>query len=153
MMRPGYLAPTGPEHGFVGGWEGLVVAYEAAELGQPGEGAFHDSAAVEQDNALGLVGALDDRHGQVPDLARVTDEPAWVPGVGPHQGDRGERLAQRGSDAERTVAVLQGGGRDHDDQQQPAGVDRDVPLAALDLLPAVVPAAGGRDGVSGADGL
>jgi hypothetical protein len=28
-----------------------------------------------------------------------------------------------------------------------------VPLAALDLLPAVVPAAGGRDGVGGADGL
>jgi hypothetical protein len=49
--------------GFVGGWEGLVVAYEAAELGQPGEGAFHDPAAVEQDKALGLAGALDDRHG------------------------------------------------------------------------------------------
>jgi hypothetical protein len=47
----------------------------------------------------------------------------------------------------------QGGGRDHDGQQQPAGVDRDVPRAALALVPAVVPAAGGRDGVGGADGL
>jgi hypothetical protein len=55
---------------------------EAAEFGQPGEAAFHDPAAVEQDEALGLAGALDDRHGQVPELARVTDEPAWVPGVG-----------------------------------------------------------------------
>src|SRR5215213_4580461 len=64
----------GPDHGFVGGWEGLVVAYEATDFGQPGEGAFHDSAAVEQDEALGLVGALDDRHGQVPDPARVADE-------------------------------------------------------------------------------
>jgi hypothetical protein len=27
----------------------------------------------------------------------------------PHQSDRGERLAQRGVEAERTVAVLQGG--------------------------------------------
>jgi len=81
------------------------------------------------------------------------DEPACVPGVGPHQGDRVERLAQRGGDAERAVPVLQGGGRDHDGQQQPAGVDRDLPLAALDLLPAVLPAAGGRDGVGGADGL
>jgi hypothetical protein len=87
------------------GWEGLVDAYVAAELGQPGEGAFHDPAAVEQDEALGLVGVLDDRHGQVPDLARVAD-PAYVSGVGPHQGDRGERLVQRGGDAERTVAVL-----------------------------------------------
>jgi hypothetical protein len=42
----------------VGGWEGLVVAYEAAESGQPGEAAFHDPAAVEQDEALGLVGRL-----------------------------------------------------------------------------------------------
>jgi hypothetical protein len=75
-------------------------------LGQPGEGAFQDSAAVEQDEALGLVGGLDDRYGQVPDLARVADEPACVPGVGPQQGDRGDRLAQRGGDAERTVAVL-----------------------------------------------
>src|SRR5215218_2296961 len=35
----------------------------------------------------------------------------------PTPGDRGERLAQRGGDGERTVAVLQGGGRDHDGQR------------------------------------
>jgi hypothetical protein len=63
--------------------------------------------------------------------------------------------------ASRSAAVMrngpsrswEGGGCDHDGQQQSAGVDRDVPLAALDLLPPVVPAAGGRDGVGGADGL
>jgi hypothetical protein len=32
-------------------------------------------------------------------------------------------------------------------------VGRDVPLAALELLPGVVPAGGGRDGAGGADGL
>ncbi len=67
----------------MGGWESLVVANEAAALGQPGEGAFHDPAAVEQDEVLGLVGALDDRYGQVSDLARVADKMACVPSVGP----------------------------------------------------------------------
>jgi hypothetical protein len=64
-----------------------------------------------------------------------------------------ENASRSAGDAERTVTVLQGGGRDHDGQQPSAGVDRDVPLAAVDLFPAVVPAAGGRDGVGGADGL
>jgi hypothetical protein len=61
--------------------EGLLAA--GAPPNEYGaETAFHDPA-VEQDEALGLVGALDDRHGQVPDIARVADEPACVPGVGP----------------------------------------------------------------------
>ena len=54
------------------------------------------------------------------------------------------------------VAVLQGG-CDRDRQQQPVGVDRNVPIAALDLHPAVVPAERyrrrGRSGVDHGRGL
>jgi hypothetical protein len=69
--------------------------------------------------------------------ASQTNRPVY-PASAPHQSDRGERLAQRGG-AERTVTVLQGGGRDHDGQQQSAGVDRDVPLAPLIFFPQSYP--------------
>jgi hypothetical protein len=50
-----------------------------------------------------------------------------------------ENASRSAGDAERTVTVLQGGGRDHDGQQPSAGVDRDVPLAAVDLFPPSYP--------------
>jgi hypothetical protein len=51
------------------------------------------------------------------------------------------------------VTVLDAGGGDHDQQQQPDGVHRDVPLAAVDLLASVKAAAGAGHGVGGTDRL
>jgi hypothetical protein len=128
-----------PDHGFVGGGQGFVVAYQAAVLGQPAEGAFHDPAAAEQDEALGRGGTLDHGDGQSPDLLGVGDESAGVSAVGPHERDGGERLAQGGGDPERAVAVLQGGDGHHDRQEQPGGVGGDVAFTALVFFPASYP--------------
>jgi hypothetical protein len=54
-----------PDHGFLGGWDGLEVVYESAELVSQAKGLTRPSGGG-AGQAVDLVGAMDDRHGQAP---------------------------------------------------------------------------------------
>ena len=53
------------DEGFSAGGRGLVVADEASVAHEPAEGAFDDPAASQDSEAAGLVGAFDDRDGEL----------------------------------------------------------------------------------------
>jgi hypothetical protein len=57
-----------------------------------------------------------------------------VSGAGPGQPDPGAAAGQVPQQRPGAVAVLDAGRGDHHGQQQPGGIDGDVPLAAVDLM-------------------
>jgi len=89
-----------------------------------------------------VVGAFHDLEGELQGGRGPGDQLAGVAAVGPCEPDLGERLLQVPQQWPGRVAVLDAGGGDQHGQQQADRVDGDVPLAAVDLLPGVVAAAG-----------
>jgi hypothetical protein len=118
----------------------LVVADEPAATGEPGKRSLDQPAFRQHDEALGLIGPLDDGE---PPVARFTDpgrrSRSLVAAVGEDDLDEGEQrpgfLVKHQSGA---VPVLKAGVVDHDVQQEPERVDEDVVLDAFDLLARVV---------------
>jgi hypothetical protein len=96
-----------------------------------------------------VIGPLHDLHCQAELVLGPGDELAGVAAVSPGELDPGERLAQVPQQRPGAVAVLDACRGDQDGQQQPDRVHGDVPLAAVDLLARVIPAAAGRDGLGG----
>ena len=125
----------------------LEVAGQATVAADPGERAFHDPAFGQDHEAMQL-GAFDDL--ELPGAGpgdRRGGRGALIAGVGEDAFDEREGAARRSiEDQERAVAVLHIGGMDDDVQEQAERVDQDVPLAAGDLLGAVVAAVVGRLG-------
>lgn len=118
----------------------LVVADEAPAAGEPCERSLDQPAFGQHDEALGLIGALDD--GKLP-VARFAHRGRrnipLVATVG--EDDPDEREERPGLFVEHqggTVAVLNTGVVDHHAQQQAKRVDADVVLDAFDLLSRVV---------------
>jgi len=70
-----------------------------------------------------------------------------VAGIGPHQFQRGEHRGQAAGQQFRAGLVADRGGHHHEGEQPALAVDDEVPAAALDLLPAVVAAGRGGNGV------
>src|ERR1019366_4289672 len=94
----------------------------------------------------------DDLKGAVQGAGCPGDQLAGVPAVGPDQADAPEPGGQPPQQVAGGVAGLHGGGghqdpQDHQDQAE--GIGGDVPLAALDFLPGVIPAAGLGHSVGG----
>jgi hypothetical protein len=113
--------------------EAFVVAGAAAVAGDPGQGALDHPAARQHFEGVQVIGPSDDLHGQVQPAAGPRDELAGVAAVGPGQADAAAGAPQVPQQRPGGVAVLRAGGGGQDVQQQAAGVDRDVPLAAVDL--------------------
>lgn len=118
----------------------LVVADEAPAAGEPCERSLDQPAFGQHDEALGLIGALDDCKLPVARFAHLgrRDVPL-VAAVG--EDDPDEREERPGLFVEHqggAVAVLNAGVVDHDVQQQPERVDEDVVLDTFDLFTRVV---------------
>jgi hypothetical protein len=154
LGRPsGHECDHGPQdHGFVAGREALLVAGGAAVLADPGEGPLYHPAA--RQDLEGVPVALGDNlHGHLQGGGPGRQLAGGVSGIGPDQADPPAGTAEVPQQRPGRVAVLDGGGGDHHDQQRARSIHGDVPLGPLNLL-GVIPAPGGfRDGVGGADGL
>ena len=117
----------------------FVVSRQAPVAADPGQGAFHDPAFGQHDEA--------------PNIAALHDLERPTTGAGDERAHLGSGVATIGDDAldewkappclsqQRfgTVAVLDIGRLHVDVQQQALRVDEDVTLAPKDLLPSVVP--------------
>src|SRR5215470_15964611 len=133
-QAPGHEVGHGPQdHGFVGGGQAFVVADGAAVLADPGEGSFDNPAPRQDLEGVQVVGAADDLQGQVQAGGPGGEPPGLVAGVGPDQADAGAGAAQVPQQGAGGVAVLHRGRGDDRVEQQAAGIDGDVPLAAVIL--------------------
>lgn len=117
-----------------------MVANEAAAAGQPGERALDNPPLWQDDEALGLVGALDD--GELPVAGgghmRGADG-ALVGAIGEDNLEEGKRRSCPGiKDQGGAVPILNARMVNNDVQQQPERVDEDVVFDPLDLFPAII---------------
>lgn len=116
----------------------LVVAREAPVAADPGEGAFHNPALGQHDEAANIA-ALHDL--KLP-ITGASDESTHLrPGVttiGNDTLDEGETPPSLPQQCFGAVTVLDIGGVDVDVQQQALRVDEDMALATEDFLPGIV---------------
>jgi hypothetical protein len=118
----------------------LEVFGEAATATDPGEGALDDPAFGENDELMQLV-ALDDLERPGPGLCHGRGQlRSLIAGIGEDALDEREQAARASiEDQARAIAILHVSRVDDDVQQEAERVDKNVPLAALDLLARVVP--------------
>ena len=118
----------------------LVVAYEAAVLDDPGEGALHDSAPWQDLEAFGGGVAPDDLQGDVGLVLGPSDQAPRIAAIG--ESPLHKRVSGAGSlqQALGAIAVLHVGSVDVYGEQPSVSVGQDVTLATPDLLAGVVAA-------------
>src|ERR1700729_3557989 len=133
------IAAHGDEDHGVGDVDAFfVVTHEAPPAGHPAEGALHDPAARQDLEALLVVGSSDDLDDEV-EVGRLVHEfQPIIGGVGEPMLHPRPALANGVQDRRRAGAVGDVGGGEVDHQQPPVGIDRDVALAADNLLSSVV---------------
>jgi hypothetical protein len=117
----------------------LEVFGQSAAAADPGEGTLDDPAFGENDEAVQLI-ALDDLQrpgaGLGDSVGRLR---ALIAGIGEDTFDEGKQPACTPvEDQPSAVAILHVGRVDDDVQQEAERVDKDVPLAARDLLARVI---------------
>lgn len=143
------------DEGLVVAWIALMIAHQSARLDQPAEGALNDPAPGQQDEALGLVAALDDREHQpcrMPKGLRCGGDKAFeLSGIAAIGKNDAQAQEQGAEDAEHDlggIAILHARRRDYHAQEQPLSVGENVAFATFDLLARIVAAAAGCHGVS-----
>jgi hypothetical protein len=117
----------------------LEVAHQAAIAADPCERSLHDPAFRQHNERVQFV-ALDDLHDPATSLGCGGCHPrSLIAGIGEDAFDEGEQGSRARVQHQRgAVAVLNVGGVDGDAQQQTERVDKDMPLAARDLLARVI---------------
>ena len=111
------------------------MAGEPSAPGEPGQGALDDPSSRQDDEACLVRPAFDDLDGEA--AARAEGSGALGTDIGlisEQMGQRGEQPACVADEVRSPVSVLNVGGADGDGEHQPAGVDEEVALDALDLL-------------------
>jgi hypothetical protein len=113
---------------------------EATTAVEPGDGAFDDPAFGQNDEAFGLVRALDDFGFQLrQDLRqRAVKDASRIGAVGKQLFKKWIDAEERGQQQDAAVAILNIGGMHDRVQQQTQRVYKNVPLLAFDLLSRIV---------------
>ena len=121
--------------------EVLPVLGQSAAAVEPGDGAFDHPTPGLDDEALHPIGSLDDlglEIGQDAGQGAVKDRPL-IGAVGEQFPEKGKQTEQGRQQRETAVAILNVGGGDDAVQQQALRIDQNMPLLALDQLPASKP--------------
>lgn len=127
------------DEGEEGVGEVLIVLGEATIAAEPGESSLDDPSSRQHDEALGVVGSLDDFELQGGKLGDgFGDLAGVVAAVGPDKFEPGEARAYLVEHEGGAVPILNAGRVNDDPQRQALDVDERVDLAALDLLASVV---------------
>ena len=116
--------------------EVLPVLGQSAAAVEPGDGAFDHPTPGLDDEALHLIGSLDDlglEIGQDAGQGAVKDRPL-IGAVGEQFPEKGKQTEHGRQQRETAVAILNVGGGDDAVQQQALRIDQNMPLLALDQL-------------------
>jgi hypothetical protein len=119
----------------------FIIAHQAAALIEPGKRALYDPALAHQRKARGGLGSFDDFQVEFSPRPQRLDPTEQLPGVTAIGPDDLQPTKDKPHPAQKLpcpVAVLDGGGGHAHPQQQPQGIDEQVPLAPLDLFARIV---------------
>ena len=112
----------------------LVLLGEAAPATQPAERPLRHPAAREENEALGPGEAPDHDQGKPEQEAGEQSREPVVSAIGEHDLEPRVEPLQPAQQIAGTIGILDVGGMDNNAEQQAGGIDRDMPLAAFDLL-------------------
>src|SRR6266852_6105856 len=121
----------------------LIVAAEAARFIQPTEGSFYYPALRKNLESFGLIAASDNFQLQFtkgPKLLYPLDQRSQITAIGPDNLQPPIQAKQDFDQALGSLAVLHGGGCDHNRQNQSQAVHRHVAFASRHLFSRVVAA-------------
>ena len=122
------------DHGLRNLGQLFVLPGQPPPAAKPAEGSLRHPAAREEDEALGSGEALDHDQGQPEQEAGEPGRDPVVSAIGEHHLEPRVEPLQPAQQIAGTIGILDVGGMDDNAEQQAGGVDRDMPLAALDLL-------------------
>src|SRR5713101_9557678 len=121
----------------------LIVAAESARFIQPTEGSFYYPALRKNLESFGLIAASDNFQPQFtkgPKLLYPLDQRSQITAIGPDNLQPPIQAKQDFDQALGSLAVLHGGGCDHNRQNQSQAVHRHVAFASRHLFSRVVAA-------------
>jgi hypothetical protein len=120
--------------------EALPILGEPSASAEPGEGSLDDPAFGQDNEALGLIGALDDL-----DVDALENGPqcvleccALISAISVELQKEGVETEQRRHQEHAAVAILDVCGVHDSVHQEALRIDENVPLLALDLLARIV---------------
>jgi hypothetical protein len=131
------------DDGFTGVRQQFVIFAQAPVAIEPPEGALHNPALGNDHKPLDGVRALGNLQADRPVPAQPPDPVHQRPGIRPVSPEVPQPSILVPEDLQQrlcSIAVLHTGGRDDDGQDQPEGIDQDMPLAPLDVLVRVIAA-------------
>jgi hypothetical protein len=106
---------------------------------EPGESAFDNPTSWQNSEALLVVGTQDNFKTNAAIFSNPLQELTAVAAVHPDETQLLAGAAQASEQETSAIAVLDRGCRNNHRQQQPHGVNQDVPLRTIDLLACVIP--------------
>ena len=112
----------------------FVLSRQPPPAAKPAKCSLRHPAAREEGEARSPGKALDHDQGQPEQEAGEQGREPVVSAISEHDLEPRVEPLQPTQQVARTIGVLDVGGMNDDAEQQAGGVDRDMPLAALDLL-------------------
>lgn len=116
--------------------EVFPVLGQSAAAVEPSDGTLDNPTLGQHDEALGLIGSLDDLGfdpGEDAGQGAVKDRPL-IGVVGEQLSEKGEQAEQRCQEHAAAVAILNVGGGDDAVQEQALRIDQNMAFLALDQL-------------------
>jgi hypothetical protein len=127
---------------FTGFRQQFIIFTQAPVAIEPSEGALHNPAFGDDHKAFDSVRAFGNLQADRPlrpqGLDPINQWPSISP-ISPNVPQPRKFVPDTLQELLRAVAVLDTGSRHHDCQDEPEGIDEDVPLAAFDLFAGIVP--------------
>ena len=120
--------------------ETFPILSEPSASAEPGEGSFNDPAFGQDDEAPGLIGALDDLdvHTRQNAPKTVLEARPLISAIGVELQKKGIEAEQGGHEKHAAIAILDVRGMHDGVHQEALRVDENVPLLAFDLLARIV---------------
>jgi hypothetical protein len=119
----------------------FVIFGSSAIPAEPPEGALHNPALRQGQNALDPSGPFDHVQANIPPGPERPHPGEAVTGRGlirPDQPPSGKPAAEDVSQQHGSIAILHTSGRDHYGQEQPSRLDEDVTFAAIDVFRGII---------------